>query len=40
MTFERRIRRAETDTRVRRRILPTLLTGIGLALALLLLRFA
>jgi hypothetical protein len=40
MTFERQMRRAEADTRVWRRILPALLTGIGLALALLLLRFA
>jgi hypothetical protein len=40
MSYERQMRRAETDTRIRRRFLPTLLTGIGLALALLLLRFA
>jgi hypothetical protein len=40
MTYERQLRRAEADTRVRHRILPTLVAGIGLALALLLLRFA
>ncbi|HTJ66951.1 MAG TPA: hypothetical protein VL551_05420 [Actinospica sp.] len=40
MSYERQMRRAETDTRVRRRILPTLVTAVGLALALLLLRFA
>ncbi|HET9170175.1 MAG TPA: hypothetical protein VFN97_12095 [Actinospica sp.] len=40
MSYERQMRRAEADTRVRRPILPTLLTAVGLALALLLLRFA
>jgi hypothetical protein len=40
MTFERQTRRSEYDTRVRRPFLPALLTGIGLALAVLLLRFA
>ncbi|WP_282971654.1 hypothetical protein [Actinospica acidithermotolerans] len=40
MSYRRRMRRAEYDTRVRRRVMPTLVTGIALALALLLLRFA
>lgn len=40
MRYERQMRRAGKSTRVRRKFLPTLATGLALVLALLIMRLS